>query len=448
MVPRVGWHNWFEWPIPQPPRAILDDICNQLLQEFEIEYCWLDVLCLRQKGKSEHEAIRKDEWQIDVPTIGNVYRNAKSVFRYFNGLGLLVETDIRAWENPKHWKNRAWTLQEIRPDDEMIDVQPRWAPFQGLVPLNTPITGATPQKTIRQMLQPISELSLAVHSEQGCSIIHLAGQMSQRFSSNPVDKVAGINYLMWPKDSRFDLPIYEEKLDIEEGWLRCVSSMRRDLKVELLFLFPYPRGRQDWSWARGQNTSPVARFACGNCSWIPTWGQVQSLAETDVSDVWEGLPIRVLSGQVYPNPRNPFYVRTYMWNLAKVLGLLVFNNCSIEKQAERVYKVSLEEKKNVAGFYASYSSSLDWEWERLEYVMLCLSLEINLPWVVCRRHDATTGGMRELHNNIKKVTGYERVMLLEKVTTLRTDDRLKISMFFGSIEQPMQSRDFDAVYII
>jgi len=443
MEPKAGHHNSFEWLIPQPPDANLDHIRNQLLQEFRIEYCWLDVLCLRQKGELEDEAIeaiRMREWEIDVPTIGNVYRNAKSVFRYFNGLGLPMKTDLEAWESQNHWNNRAWTLQEIRPDDEMIDVQPHWAPIQGLVPLNTPITGAAPQKTIRQMLQPISELSLAAHSEQGCSIIRLAGQMSQRFSSNPVDKIAGINYLMWPKGRRFDLPIYEENLGIDEGWLRCVGSMRRDLKVELLFLFPYPR-------ASGQSTSPEAELACDGRSWIPTWAQIKNLAEKDVSDVWEGLSIRVLSGQVYPNPRNPFYVRTYMWNLAEVLGTLVFNSRIIEVHPAGVYKVSLEEK-NVAGFYTPYSSSLDQGWERLEYVMLCLSLEINLPWVVCRRHEATTGDMREFHNNIKKVTGYKRVMLLEKVTILRTDDRLKISKFLRGIKRPMALRSFDAVYII
>jgi len=76
--------------------------------------------------------------------------------------------------------------------------------------------------------------------------------------------------------------------------------------------------------------------------------------------------------------------------------------------------------------------------------MLCLSLEVNLLWVICRRYKAILDGTRELHNNIKRMTGYKHVMLL---TTLRTDDGLKISNFLKGIERPIQSRDFEAVYI-
>jgi len=28
------------------------------------------------------------EWMIDIPAIGDIYRNAKSIFCYFNSLGL------------------------------------------------------------------------------------------------------------------------------------------------------------------------------------------------------------------------------------------------------------------------------------------------------------------------------------------------------------------------
>ena len=51
------------------------------------------------------------EWQLDVPTIGNVYRNAHGIVHYFNGLGCLFQ--VGALERPRHWVNRAWTVQEL-----------------------------------------------------------------------------------------------------------------------------------------------------------------------------------------------------------------------------------------------------------------------------------------------------------------------------------------------
>ena len=45
-------------------------------------------LCLRQKSEVDHlEKLRVEEWKLDVPTIGNVYRAAANIVRYFNGLG-------------------------------------------------------------------------------------------------------------------------------------------------------------------------------------------------------------------------------------------------------------------------------------------------------------------------------------------------------------------------
>ena len=88
--------------------ATLDD----RLPEAGIEYCWLDVLCLRQAtGPSHLEEIRVKEWKVDVPTIGNIYRQAKFVARYMNGLGRQFQT--HGWESQYHWTQRAWTIQEV-----------------------------------------------------------------------------------------------------------------------------------------------------------------------------------------------------------------------------------------------------------------------------------------------------------------------------------------------
>ncbi len=67
--------NDYEWPAPMPKDANLGLIRIEMLN-LGAEYAWLDVLCLRQDGgKNEH--LRLDEWKLDVPTIGWVYRGFK-----------------------------------------------------------------------------------------------------------------------------------------------------------------------------------------------------------------------------------------------------------------------------------------------------------------------------------------------------------------------------------
>ncbi len=103
--------NEYEWPVPIPTDACLDRIRIELLN-LGAEYVWVDVLCLRQKdGKGE--AQRKQEWQLDVPTIGYVYRWASTVVYYFSGLGMALSNTAGDVENTRCWFKRAWTLQEI-----------------------------------------------------------------------------------------------------------------------------------------------------------------------------------------------------------------------------------------------------------------------------------------------------------------------------------------------
>lgn len=75
----------YQWPVP-----LLKGLRTELLN-FGAEYVWLDVLCLRQQSATDinthaliqHsasslklEAVKQDEWKVDVPTIGNIYRAA------------------------------------------------------------------------------------------------------------------------------------------------------------------------------------------------------------------------------------------------------------------------------------------------------------------------------------------------------------------------------------
>ncbi|SJL14997.1 uncharacterized protein ARMOST_18477 [Armillaria ostoyae] len=68
--------NGKEWPVPIPKDANLDLIRIEMLN-LGAEYTWLDVLCLRQEG-GPREDLRVEEWKLDVPTIGYVYRNRQA----------------------------------------------------------------------------------------------------------------------------------------------------------------------------------------------------------------------------------------------------------------------------------------------------------------------------------------------------------------------------------
>ncbi|KAF8460041.1 hypothetical protein BDZ91DRAFT_636139, partial [Kalaharituber pfeilii] len=93
--------NGYRWPVPVPAGVSLEAIRWEALSH-GAQYCWLDVLCLRQRmiqrvpgttagiddeTESAEREQRLEEWSVDIPTIGNIYRQATNVIRYFNGLG-------------------------------------------------------------------------------------------------------------------------------------------------------------------------------------------------------------------------------------------------------------------------------------------------------------------------------------------------------------------------
>ena len=142
--------NSRQWPIPLPAGVTLESIRDELLSlhgknirrnpftppRYHFEYCWLDVLCLRQawydkagrllaeapgltqEGYLELEGQRLAEWKTDIPTIG---RQADQVYVYLNGIGKQLSEDEDVWMDSTHWARRAWTLQEwvTSPADHM-----------------------------------------------------------------------------------------------------------------------------------------------------------------------------------------------------------------------------------------------------------------------------------------------------------------------------------------
>lgn len=97
--------NQHQWPVPLPKSISLEYLRSELLT-LGAEYVWIDVGCLRQQCDIDYlEQLRQNEWKLDVPTIGNIYRAAANIECYFNGLGVHFSSD--SWDNTRHWLQRA-----------------------------------------------------------------------------------------------------------------------------------------------------------------------------------------------------------------------------------------------------------------------------------------------------------------------------------------------------
>ncbi len=184
--------NGYEWPVPMPKDANLDLIRIEMLN-LGAEYAWLDVLCLRQEGgKGEH--LRMEEWKLDVPHDRSVYEVAHVVC-YFNGLGRPLHLTLDDFESDRSWFRRAWTLQEITRD-----------PIIG---------GETDNDTMEKEVWQMFHKKLAYLREiREWGMIHeILSEMRNRVSTKPLDKVAGLVYLLQTKP----LPIYNPGQSEEEG---------------------------------------------------------------------------------------------------------------------------------------------------------------------------------------------------------------------------------------
>jgi hypothetical protein len=230
--------NAFEWPVPLPRGVTLEDVRTELLH-LGAEYVWLDVLCLRQKCDDNHrEGLRQKEWAIDVPTIGNVYVNgALRVVRYMNGLGRVFSRE--GWNHPRHWLNRAWTLQEMKIDSI----------FGGLPKgMNKPLEERSLEDgtIMGDRLRFAGELE-AIQASEGfqsaVDFMRVVEAMRMRFSTNPLDKIAGIAILFRGST----LPVYQESISIEDSWTLCIKHLPPRLQTVLLFSFPVP-GDETHSW--------------------------------------------------------------------------------------------------------------------------------------------------------------------------------------------------------
>ncbi len=231
--------NGCEWPVPIPKGANLDLIRIEMLN-LGLEYMWLDVLCLRQRGGSR-EDLRVEEWKLDVPTIGAIYQIAHVVC-YLSGLGMPLSLKEGDLESDRCWFRRAWTVQEIG--------------LQRTIAGDTP-DGPMHAKPIDDTGNYKDEILTKFHKllKAADNSFHLYGVLSamqDRISTYPVDTVAGLAFCL-RTDS---IPAYYESQSLEDAWTALVNEMNSWNRGILLFTYPEPGS------------------ACKK--WRPSWEQVMT----------------------------------------------------------------------------------------------------------------------------------------------------------------------------
>ncbi len=232
--------NGYEWPVPMPKDANLDLIRIETLNlqnrtYTATGYAWLDVLCLRQEGgKNEH--LRLEEWKLAVPTIGAVYENTSKAVCYFNGLGRPLHLTLEDFDSDRSWFRRAWTLQEIT-EDPIIGGQ-----------TGNDVMEQAVRTRFNKQLTSLQKIRVIRHMYASITIFDILSEMRNRVSTKPLDRVAGLVYLL-----QLDfIPIYDaaEQSPVD-AWEILVDVMKPEYRAQLLHYYPEPgNGKKCWrpSW--------------------------------------------------------------------------------------------------------------------------------------------------------------------------------------------------------
>ncbi|KAK0479559.1 hypothetical protein IW261DRAFT_1478059 [Armillaria novae-zelandiae] len=234
--------NGKEWPVPTPKDASLDLIRIEMLN-LGLQYVWLDVLCLRQKG-GPREDLRVTEWKLDVPTIGNVYVGiVGAVVIYLSGLGLPVSVKEGDLDSDRCWFRRAWTLQEV--GDERIIAR---------ITSDGPMYEEPTDEDGNYKTEPLTRFhkQLLELGRNDWDLFNRLADMRDRVSTNPVDKVAGLAFPLGPAT----IPAYYETESLEDAWTALVNCMYGSMRESFLLLYP--------------------GVGLGQKKWRPTWEQIMT----------------------------------------------------------------------------------------------------------------------------------------------------------------------------
>lgn len=323
--------NGFEWPVPIPVNTSLDWVRVELLN-MRAEYVWLDVLCLRQAYPGENLQLRLDEWKLDVPTIGHVYHRGAKIVHYFSGLGKTFR--IGDMSSPKHWLNRAWTLQEVGQDNILAgkaDDSPELEIASDLIDMEN-----VNDPSVVMFYTRLREARVLVIDGAVESIFALLPQVTYRSAESELDKIAGLAYLLRSRG----LPPYITTQSPEEAWSTLLKFIQPFYRGELLFLFAEP-GNGHWVWA-------------------PSWKQAMTAdlpkrATRSLSSNDNSIPLHPL-----PRPnRLLFYEKANRLDDCKVEGLIdVDPDNNIRKGrltvtgrrgSQHVFRVSARHQVSVSG---------------------------------------------------------------------------------------------------
>ncbi|KAK0466570.1 hypothetical protein IW261DRAFT_1346614 [Armillaria novae-zelandiae] len=227
--------NGYEWPVSIPKDANLDLIRIEMLN-LGVEYTWLDVLCLRQKD-GKRDVLRVKEWQLDVATIGYLYRVAKVVVWYLSGLGRPLSLREGDLDSDRCWFRRAWTLQEIG-KDQIIAGDTENGPLHAK-PIDE--KGNYKTKILTQFYKKLE--ALVDISIDSYDIFGILVQMRDRVSANPLDKITGLASCL----ESAKIPAYYENQSLEDAWTALVNTIIPWLRGDLFFLYPEP-GETEKKW--------------------------------------------------------------------------------------------------------------------------------------------------------------------------------------------------------
>ncbi len=260
--------NGYEWPVPIPKDVDLDLIRIEMLN-LGAEYVWLDVLYLRQEGQGvdprgnpsqeewdRREALRKEEWKVDVPAIGWLYTWTNRVVCYLSGLGLPLSFKTASdFEDDRCWFNRAWTLQET--------------PRNPLVAGKTCDDGIIDERFMTEEMQwrfneQLESLRQMMRGEP--SLFMVLSQMQKRKSTKPVDKVAALVYLFHSQH----IPIYDAGQSEEDAWTELMNDMSGWFRAEFFFLYP--------------------KLGNGIKFWRPSWQQAMEEILPEAPQAFRNLP--------------------------------------------------------------------------------------------------------------------------------------------------------------
>jgi len=401
MLPVKTSINQNQWPTPLPRGLNLEHGVRRELLNKGAEYVWLDVLCLRQKSTAND--IKDDEWKLDVPTIGNIYRRAAGIARYFNGLGQPFST--KGWDNPRHWLCRAWTLQEIRSESTTYNAGILYKTSAHII-LNTRSTVGGKPTTLRQALQPIVKLAAQVDSTSGCSVYELVQQMAKRYATQATDKVAGLFYLL----RTTQLPTYNAGINDGDAWNRCFHVLPPERKIEILFDFPY-----------------AGDGAGHNCQWFPAWRQLMDWPTRDPTYDHNVAVCPQNQGQLQltqaQQPEHLFVLD--IWAICDV--------CLCQTNEQHDYEINIGNE--TFGFYYPYVRQESIETSSCgRYILATTYLESSYNWVVCE----SLGKRDETYTTPDGIIKTVEIEPLRKLGVLRTDSCSELILGRGRMDSTVK----------